>query len=73
MNRFWIVWSPQGDRPPTHRHRSRQEAKREAERLAGKTSNHEFFVLEAQSVSQYKTVHTVELSAAGCWDDELPF
>jgi hypothetical protein len=46
FNKFWVVWNPHGGKP-TYRHLSFDDAKAEAERLAGASGlNHIFYVLE---------------------------
>lgn len=47
---FFLVWSPTGQHPPTHRHSERALARREAERLAELHPGAEFYVLAAESV-----------------------
>lgn len=61
--KFWIVWSPQGRTPPSHRHWSKDDAMREAERLAKASPNAEFFAMKCvggfssePTVSQFKIV-----------------
>lgn len=44
---FWIVWSPQGTKPPRHRHNDKHDATKEAIRLAREHPGSEFFVMEA--------------------------
>ena len=46
MERFWMVWSPQGQ-APTRQHPSRASADAEAARLARANPAHAFFVLKA--------------------------
>jgi hypothetical protein len=58
---FYVVWQPGGGNPRM-RHDSRAVATQEAERLAAANPGREFFVLEAISVSQSKTVTTERLS-----------
>ena len=45
FSRFWVVWSPSGTNP-TKKHETSDSARTEAERLAVKHPNLEFFVLE---------------------------
>jgi hypothetical protein len=52
---FWIVWSPEGDRPPRHRHDSYESARREAERLARENPGRRFYAMMAMSVSSVPT------------------
>jgi hypothetical protein len=46
---FWLVWSPTGTTPPTHRHEHYHLAQTEAERLARLYPGEEFYVLIAQT------------------------
>ena len=48
MPKFWIVWSPQGERPPQKKYADRDLAQRDANRLAGKSPCQEFYVLAAE-------------------------
>ena len=59
MEKFWMVWCPTAG-VPTRRHGSESQALAEAGRLA-RTTNGEFFVLEAKSVSKRVDVRTVDL------------
>lgn len=47
MDRFWLVWSPTGERSPRYRHADRALAIVEARRLARANPGTEFFVLGA--------------------------
>lgn len=67
---FWIVWSPQGTRPPTVQHGTQEAAQREAERLAGAAPDCEFFVCQAVTRSKKITVIT---QPVGTPDDWIPF
>lgn len=44
--RFWLVWCPDGKKPPKFEHPTQTSAEKEAVRLADKTGL-EFYVLEA--------------------------
>lgn len=44
---FWLVWSPTGSTPPSHRHEFVHSAIAEAERLARSAPNAKFYVLKA--------------------------
>ncbi|MGF6806275.1 hypothetical protein OKW30_001401 [Paraburkholderia sp. Clong3] len=46
--KFWIVWCPTGEKPPSYRHLSAGSAVAEAERLAISNPGREFFVLGAE-------------------------
>lgn len=69
---FWIVWSPQGIRPPSRRHETREIAEAEAERLARCSAPSEFFVMEAVSLSKRVDISTERFDR---WipDAEIPF
>lgn len=54
---FWIVWSSESG-APTHKHVSKEEALKEAERLAAEHPDKPFHVLQAISTSQAKIVET---------------
>ena len=51
MGRFWLVWNPAG-RSPSHRHKSIEDAVKEAERLARQEPGQRFIVLEALRMCQ---------------------
>ena len=57
---FWLVWNTRRS-VPTHMHGTRDGAVAEAERLARVAPGHEFYVLEAISVSKKVDVVTEEL------------
>jgi hypothetical protein len=65
--RFWIVWNPKFSTPPSVQHQTIEDARREATRLAQLNPDHLFFVLEAISYCEMKTVQWVDLEV------ELPF
>lgn len=44
---FWMVWNPEGNRPPRYQHKSEKSAADEAERLAGLYPGKPFYVLHA--------------------------
>ena len=54
---FWIVWAFESG-VPTRQHASKEEALKEAERLAAKHPDKPFHVLQAISTSQAKIVET---------------
>ncbi|EHJ62131.1 hypothetical protein [Novosphingobium pentaromativorans] len=67
---FFIVWNPEGTRPPTHRHPTDWQAKAEASRLALENPLQEFFVMEARLVARVRQpVEIEEFEPA----DEVPF
>jgi len=68
--KFWVVWQPDSGNP-THRHASREDALKEAERLAECAWPRTFYVLEAISSSRKVTVQTTTLVEFD--HDELPF
>lgn len=43
---FWLVWCPDGYRPPKFEHSSKLSAEKEAVRMAGKIPGKEFYVME---------------------------
>ena len=59
---FWLVWSPQGIRPPSYRHHSEAAARTEAERLARNSPGAEFFTMRAVAVAKRVDVVTTNLS-----------
>ncbi|GFM29231.1 hypothetical protein [Novosphingobium sp. PY1] len=66
---FFIVWNPDGLRPPKQRHDELYKAQAEASRLAIENSPQEFFVMEAKLVARVrKPVEIEEFSS-----DEIPF
>lgn len=72
---FWLVWSPEGQRPPTRQHLSADSAGDEAERLASNAPGHSFYVLHAVEVRRtaHAPVETIALAAPDELDDEIPF
>jgi len=44
---FWLVWNPEGHRPPQYQHHSAKDAADEAERLAAINPGQSFYVLQA--------------------------
>lgn len=44
---FWLVWNPNGTRPPHYQHSSAKSAADEAERLAAENQGESFYVLHA--------------------------
>jgi len=67
--RFWIVWSPTGSRPPSHRHATEAAARNEADRLARAIPGAEFFVLEAKGCARKVEVQWSEAVEPA----EMPF
>lgn len=59
---FWMVWSPQGDSPKM-RHKTREAADAEAERLARANGGRQFYVLQATTMYEASAVRRVELPA----------
>jgi len=68
---FWIVWSPQGQRPPRYRHDTEESAITEAARLAGERIGAQFFVLEAKSRAFNPGLTITHLAPTD--DNEVPF
>lgn len=57
---FWVVWN-EGGGPPTHRHKYRPDAEREAQRLAIVNPGKRFYVLMAESFVERNDVRRVIL------------
>lgn len=53
MDRFWLVWCPEGRKPPKYQHNIKESAEREAARLAEKYPGEEFYVMEAISMAGF--------------------
>lgn len=68
--RFWMV---SGDGPCSMRHRTRDDAEREAKRLARLNPDHWFFVTEAISAHRKQDVESVSLRDRRGGDDGIPF
>ena len=67
---FFIVWNPEGMRPPKYRHDELYMAKAEASRLALENPLQEFFVMEARLVARvFEPVDIEEFEPA----EEVPF
>lgn len=64
---FWMVYG-EGQRAPTFKHDSPQEARREAERLARTNPGIKFFVLAAVGVA-----HKFDVSFEEWTSDQIPF
>lgn len=58
---FWLVWSPQGARPPEYRHASEAMATHEAERLARLHPGNIFVVLQSVCSRQVNDMRRVDL------------
>jgi hypothetical protein len=61
---FWLVWNPDGLRPPQHRHATESLAREEAGRLARLHPNSRFYVLRAICETHKSDLVTQELAAA---------
>lgn len=72
---FWLVWNPEGQRPPTRQHMSAESAGDEAERLAAHAPGQSFYVLHAVEVRRtaHAPVETIALAEPEEPDDEIPF
>lgn len=69
---FFIVWNPDGFRPPKHRHDEEYKAKAEASRLAMENPLQEFYVMEARLVARVrKPVEYEEFESES--SREIPF
>lgn len=68
---FYLVWSPQGQRPPSHRHETQYQAEREAARLARESPGREFYVL----APRYRVLAPIDLATE--WylmpNEDVPF
>lgn len=73
---FFVVWNPQAG-PPTFRHSSYEDARREAVRLAGLHKGYEFIVLEARAIAKVRDPVEVRVLGGGAGtfvsDDDIPF
>ena len=69
-HKFWMVWSPQG-RAPTHKHWTKEEAEREARRLACISPGREFYVLKAVGGFQSSEPVVEEIDVRGVNPDAL--
>lgn len=56
FDRFWLLWSPEGDTPPSYRHPTEEAARTEAIRLANLFPSQQFFVCEAKTRSQSEKI-----------------
>lgn len=73
---FWLVWNPDGQRPPTRQHLSAESAGDEAARLAANKPGEPFYVLHAVEVRRTANapVEThVLMKREPQDDDDLPF
>ena len=66
-NQFWMVWNPERN-APTHRHLSKEQAEREAERLARANAGQRFYILQATAYREVETMRRVRLV-----EPEVPF
>lgn len=71
-DQFWLVWSPTGVMPPSHRHPTQESADKEAVRLARERRGHEFYVLEAVRKARVQDVQLTDLRSGDDVDD-TPF
>ena len=67
--KFWIVWSPQGQNPPSFVHESSISAELEAERLAALHKGREFYVMESRFGRAVDDMHRVNYNDS----DSVPF
>jgi len=61
---FWLVWNPNGAKPPTYRHNSLESAEMEARRLATTHCDADLYVLEVKGVAKSGTTYTLAASPA---------
>ena len=74
MDKFWLVWNPQG-RNPNYRHTRKAAAEAESRRLATQNPGERFYVLSALSFAQTREpVEVTELvEPPSHFDDGIPF
>jgi hypothetical protein len=72
MERFWLVWNPQG-RNPNYRHARKAGAEAESKRLATQYPGTRFYVLSALSFAQTREPVEVTELVEPPDDDDLPF
>ena len=72
--RFWMVYSPTGG-APTRSHYSRDDAQREAERLARNNPGRAFFVLKSVGGACCEVSEPVSIKMRGPFnrDENIPF
>lgn len=72
LTRFWFVWNPSASLP-RHRHNSKADAQREAERLAALHPGHQFIVLKAVggACSQITPPEPIQFVTSDT--DDIPF
>lgn len=71
MNKFWMVWSPQGN-TPTYKHATYESARDEAIRLARVNPGKRFYVLTATEYYEVNDVRMVVLGS-GDFENDIPF
>lgn len=64
----YIIWNPDGQTPPRVRFPRREDAQREAERLAQTHAGAQFYVCALVSVSRVQIVKTKYLDGVGADD-----
>ncbi|WP_201829608.1 hypothetical protein [Microvirga zambiensis] len=67
---FFVVWNPFAG-PPTFRHPTYDDARREAVRLAGLNRGQEFIVLEARAIAKLR--EPVEVRELRDAEEYIPF
>jgi recombination protein RecT len=67
---FFIVWNPEGQRPPKFRHGTFGQASGEATRLARENPGAEFFVMEAKRSVRVRDLQVTDFASN---DDVIPF
>ncbi|MBU9317246.1 hypothetical protein L0Z13_11755 [Burkholderia multivorans] len=68
LEAFFIIWCPTGPHSPKHRHRSRNAAVIEAERLARVHPGNEFYVMQADTMRTVNDMKRVDFEAP-----DIPF
>lgn len=71
-HKFWMVYSPQGN-APRREHMSRDQAEREAERLAMGNPGQQFFVLKAVTGRMTEASPILDIKLQQGLADEIPF
>jgi hypothetical protein len=74
MDKFWLVWNPQG-RNPSYRHARKASAEAESRRLATQYPGERFYVLSALSFAQTREPVEVTnlIDPPEIPDDGIPF
>lgn len=68
---FWLVWNGVINRPPSHRHYSKQHAIDEAKRLSSLNPNGLFYVMKAVDAYVAEPVNVLKIKLIK--PDDIPF